>query len=240
MFPYFGSKARKLEHYPTPVGKRIVEPFAGSASYSIFHASAVDGFLWAESRPEIRTILAWAATMSDADLDIVRAWEGFSADGIDVYDVLPKGHPLTDLIRLHCAGLYKGTFARKLYKQMRFVSADFVAAVLSMRGKGVTIYNDGFEALRATNPETDWCFIDPPYHATVSGYTDAKTASSTASAAMELATSLGMRGVFCYGNGAKELWPDKEWFVVESRRTSRAHRNGGNQTKDRTEYYCFL
>jgi len=239
VFPYFGSKARCVDNYPTPVGKRIVEPFAGSAAYSIRHAQATDGFLWAESRPEIRMILAWAATMSDSDLDVVRKWDGFSADGVDVYDVLPKGNPLTDLIRLHCAGLYKGVFARKLYKQMRFVAEDFVSAVVSLRGKPVSIYNDGFEAMHAADP-TDWVFVDPPYHASESGYTHSYEKSETAVSAMELANALGLRGVFCYGNGAKEIWPDKEWFVAESRRTSRARRNGGKQTKDRTEYYCLL
>lgn len=37
MFPYFGRKLRHASKYPTPVFDTIVEPFAGSLSFSLFH-----------------------------------------------------------------------------------------------------------------------------------------------------------------------------------------------------------
>lgn len=34
-FRYFGAKHKKIKYYPAPKWKRIIEPFAGSASYSL-------------------------------------------------------------------------------------------------------------------------------------------------------------------------------------------------------------
>lgn len=36
LFPFYGSKWRDAKRYPTPMGA-VVEPFAGSAGYSVFH-----------------------------------------------------------------------------------------------------------------------------------------------------------------------------------------------------------
>lgn len=38
MFPYYGSKTRLSKHYPPPQYKKIIEPFAGSAAYSLHYA----------------------------------------------------------------------------------------------------------------------------------------------------------------------------------------------------------
>ena len=35
MFSYYGSKSKIVDYYPTPKHKRIIEPFAGSARYSL-------------------------------------------------------------------------------------------------------------------------------------------------------------------------------------------------------------
>jgi len=37
MFPYFGSKRRAAYRYPEPEYSTVIEPFAGSASYSLHH-----------------------------------------------------------------------------------------------------------------------------------------------------------------------------------------------------------
>jgi site-specific DNA-adenine methylase len=39
LFPFYGSKWRDAKRYPTP-GGRVIEPFAGSAGYSLWHAPA--------------------------------------------------------------------------------------------------------------------------------------------------------------------------------------------------------
>jgi len=36
-FPYVGSKWSRSKHYPNPIGDTIIEPFAGSACYSVYY-----------------------------------------------------------------------------------------------------------------------------------------------------------------------------------------------------------
>jgi hypothetical protein len=36
-FPYFGSKHRNAHRYPAPIGRRVIEPFAGAAGYAHLH-----------------------------------------------------------------------------------------------------------------------------------------------------------------------------------------------------------
>ena len=38
-FNYFGGKWRAVPHYPVPIHDTIIEPFAGSAGYSLYHPS---------------------------------------------------------------------------------------------------------------------------------------------------------------------------------------------------------
>ena len=35
MFSYYGSKSKVIDHYPAPKFNKIIEPFAGSAAYSM-------------------------------------------------------------------------------------------------------------------------------------------------------------------------------------------------------------
>lgn len=37
MFGYYGSKSRVVKYYPKPIYDKIIEPFAGSAKYSLLH-----------------------------------------------------------------------------------------------------------------------------------------------------------------------------------------------------------
>jgi site-specific DNA-adenine methylase len=40
LFPFYGSKWRSVPLYPAPNGRRVIEPFAGSACYSVRHEPA--------------------------------------------------------------------------------------------------------------------------------------------------------------------------------------------------------
>ena len=56
MFPFYGSKWNIARHYPRPAFARVVEPFAGSAGYSLFY-----------DVPHV--------TLIDADPVVVGVWE---------------------------------------------------------------------------------------------------------------------------------------------------------------------
>lgn len=67
MFPYFGSKAQVAHLYPEPAYPLIIEPFAGSAGYSLRHWDRqikLNDYAW--RIPEIWRYLQ-GATLADID-----------------------------------------------------------------------------------------------------------------------------------------------------------------------------
>ena len=58
MFKWFGAKWNASKHYPAPKYKLIVEPFAGSACYSLRHAKTHRAVLW-DTCPEIAQLWRW-------------------------------------------------------------------------------------------------------------------------------------------------------------------------------------
>jgi hypothetical protein len=64
-FAYFGAKHKTAAHYPAPAFPRIVEPFAGSAGYSLF---------WATDHH---------VTLVDSDEFVIDLWRQLQSDGLD-------------------------------------------------------------------------------------------------------------------------------------------------------------
>lgn len=66
MFPYFGSKRTLAKYYPRPVYNRIIEPFAGSAAYSLKHFEHEVTLI--EKYDVIVNIWKWLQEASTADV----------------------------------------------------------------------------------------------------------------------------------------------------------------------------
>ena len=80
-FPYYGSKWRSATQYPSPQGKMVVEPFAGSAGYSLRH-----------NVPR--------AVLIDSYPVIVGVWDYLirsSAKDIESIPLVPKGADIRDM-----------------------------------------------------------------------------------------------------------------------------------------------
>ena len=71
MFDYYGSKNQLAKRYPAPEYGLIVEPFAGSAAYSMY---------WLHRNPNLRAVLVekservfgmweWLKSATEKDLD---------------------------------------------------------------------------------------------------------------------------------------------------------------------------
>jgi site-specific DNA-adenine methylase len=67
MFTYYGGKQRAARHYPAPEHGLIVEPFAGSAGYSLNHADR--GVLLIDSDPVI--VSTWEFLLSASVDDVL-------------------------------------------------------------------------------------------------------------------------------------------------------------------------
>ena len=56
MFNYYGSKSKIVDYYPAPKFEKLIEPFAGSARYSLKY--------WKKQ-----------VTILDKDKDVIRVWK---------------------------------------------------------------------------------------------------------------------------------------------------------------------
>lgn len=65
-FTFYGGKWRAAPHYPTPRYPRIVEPFAGSAGYSVRHHLA--DVILVERDPVIAGLWRWLITVSATEV----------------------------------------------------------------------------------------------------------------------------------------------------------------------------
>lgn len=74
MFTYYGGKQRAARHYPVPQRDLIVEPFAGSAGYSLNH-------------PEHQVLLR------DLDPTVVATWQYLLSATVDEVATLPDLEP---------------------------------------------------------------------------------------------------------------------------------------------------
>ncbi len=82
-FSFYGGKWRAAPHYPAPRHRRIIEPFAGAAGYSVRHAS--HDIVLVEKDPLIAAMWRYLIAASPADiLAIPVLQEGQSVDDLDV------------------------------------------------------------------------------------------------------------------------------------------------------------
>lgn len=72
-FAYYGAKHGLARRYPPPVGGVVVEPFAGSAAYSVHHAAKLDRVLLYDIDPAVVALWHELQTMTPADVDRIGA-----------------------------------------------------------------------------------------------------------------------------------------------------------------------
>lgn len=155
MFGYYGSKWRIVRHYPAPRYDRIVEPFCGSAAYSLWHADGHD--VW----------------INDLDDGVIAAWQWLQrASPADVL-MLPRIGPGTNILALNLPpgprallGLWGnmgkfGARSRKVTDRSTIKYRRRDAAKLLPCIRDWTITNGNYRAL--PDIEATW-FIDPPYN----------------------------------------------------------------------------
>jgi hypothetical protein len=81
-FSYFGSKWRTVPLYPRPTWNTIVEPFAGSASYSLHYPDR--GVLLYDSDPVIAGLWAWLIDVPEDDIMALPIDIPTTVDALDV------------------------------------------------------------------------------------------------------------------------------------------------------------
>lgn len=145
MFPYFGRKARTAHKFPAPRFPLVIEPFAGSLSYSLHY------------RPE-------QAIGIERDERVVAMWHRLlTASGLD--PAPPVGSKTDDLLVKVCSysehALTSGTLTVTTRMVRDWAGVHRNAAAVAPWAAVHTRYQQGTYA-DAPDVEATW-FIDPPY-----------------------------------------------------------------------------
>lgn len=158
MFYFYGGKRRLARYYPAPDYKVVVEPFAGSAAYSVTHLVPVKG-----KRAVDKAILI------EKDKRVYDTWVKLLALDVDEvlnYPIPHAGERTSDFLLMTsaCSNRIARTEEMTVTTRMPVVLKRMfkqIAAVLPhVKGRVEIVHGDYTEA---GNIEATW-FIDPPYH----------------------------------------------------------------------------
>jgi hypothetical protein len=158
VFYFYGGKRRLARFYPPPQHNVVVEPFAGSASYSVTHLVPVKGVRAIE-----RVILV------EKDPRVCELWERLlqmDPEKLLDYPIPKAGERTSDFLYMTsaCSNRIARTQEMTVTTRMPVVLKRMfrqIAAVLPyVKGRVEIIQGDYTEA---PDIEATW-FIDPPYH----------------------------------------------------------------------------
>jgi site-specific DNA-adenine methylase len=159
VFYFYGGKRRLARFYPPPQHGVVVEPFAGSASYSVRHLVPIKG-----RPPAIEK-----AILIEKDPRVCELWERLLAmnpDKLLDYPIPMAGDRTSDFLHMTsaCSNRIARTREMTVTTRMPVVIKRMlrqIAAVLPhVQGRVTIIQGDYTEA---PDIEATW-FIDPPYH----------------------------------------------------------------------------
>ena len=83
MFSYYGSKSKIVDYYPPPKHKMIIEPFAGSARYSLKYWQ--NDVLLVDKYPVIVSI--WEYLINATKADILNLPDIVTGQNVDDFDI---------------------------------------------------------------------------------------------------------------------------------------------------------
>jgi hypothetical protein len=156
MWSYYGSKSKVVDFYPPPKYGKIIEPFAGSARYSLkFFDRDV---LLVDKYEVIAKIWQWLQKASEADIMSLPTPD--TGDNLDSFNFdLPEQKWLMGF--LIKAGVDSPRLTVNSYRNAEYIlqqKKDIASQLFKIRHWHIEF--DSYENLQ--NTEATW-FIDPPY-----------------------------------------------------------------------------
>jgi len=211
-FPWIGSKSRYLPILPRPPAgvTTIVEPFAGSLSYSIGHRPR--RIIAADADELVRELWDWLRTTATRQ-DIERLARTAAGQRVDV-DTLGLSAPERALLSLYRGGLVKGNLRQKtLYANARVTVAPLVA-LLPLARRSLEPLRQDFRDTTDIDDSESLFFIDPPYSNTVDGYRAAWFTTLRTDLEALVRTRKRSPIIVTFGNHAQALWPNWPWRAM--------------------------
>jgi site-specific DNA-adenine methylase len=230
-FRYSGAKKRMLKYLPIPLKgtMQIIEPFAGSLSYSLNYKPK--SIIGADSNLLIRELwdyLTHSFTLEKVDNILQRR----PTNNIDLRNIY-SGPELT-LMRLQTSGVYVGQLSSYIhYAQHKSGIKKLFNELESCNLKDTLhpLFNDFKQTFNLTNDLNTICFLDPPYNKTSANYIGNQSVNYRD--IQDYFISCKCPIFMTYGDGAKDIFPKLTWETLTTRKVPNIRRGG---TTDRTEW----
>jgi site-specific DNA-adenine methylase len=232
MFKYSGNKQRLLHLLRQPPKGPIIEPFAGSARYSLNYD--LDAILF-EKNKDVYDLWDWL--INDATKkDLLELEKMKQPEKVDIRLLnLPK--PQETLFRLTCASVYVGQLSSWISYPQHKVDFSRLISYLPQIKYRFTL--GGTDYLQSAGLQGTY-FIDPPYMGTSGNYIDGSNKKELNSVNLntftEYINSVDSPIIFTYGTDAQEVFPQYQWELVLMRRVPKI-RTGG--TANRIDYVFY-
>jgi 16S rRNA G966 N2-methylase RsmD len=157
-FAYYGAKHGLASRYPAPRHRVIVEPFAGSAAYSVHHANRIDHAIIIDADAQLVELWHELQAMTEADVDLI----GNQLDGERFTSPLLAGIAGSTALVGTLAGRDRAVTPR-MRTQWPSVRRRIVRALPYIKTWQI------IHGTYADAPDIDatW-FIDPPYQSIIS------------------------------------------------------------------------
>jgi hypothetical protein len=176
-FKHFGSKARLAKELPPPRFKTIIEPFAGSAAYSVQHATPAHDVLLFDT--DERVCIVWDYLIHASAADIMRLPVDHFLSGGDIRDLnLPRPEYLLIQRWLSISGTHSHKLAPCLLADRSATAGNVWCEIVRARVASQVdmirhwkIRQEPYEC--APDIEAHW-HIDPPYQANAHGFQEYK------------------------------------------------------------------
>lgn len=232
-FHYSGNKKRLSPLLRKPVSDIVIEPFAGSAGYSLYYKPSK--VILFENNTDIYNLWNWLITATTIkDLEKLESLKVSVKTDIRTLN-LPK--PEETLFRLTCASVYVGQLSSWIAYPQNSVNFSFLKENLDYIKNNITLGGKDFReslSLKGT------FFIDPPYVGTHGNYKDKSKKLSLDNIEISDITNfidqLTEPIIFTYGTDAPTIFPQYDWVSVLEKKVPRI-RTGG--TSNRIDYVCY-
>ena len=164
MFYYYGAKKALAAYYPNPRGNRIIEPFGGSAAYSVYHMIRDNSISAVVIEKDIRVVELWNRLLS------------IGINGVKSVQCPPIGEKTTDYFVMvsatgNAVNKCKSMTVTKRMPRIFEIMKKQVCIALPIISDRIKVINGNYTESLSMIESNDTVFVDAPYAPNARGST---------------------------------------------------------------------